>query len=92
MPVIKLFDLRVLAVFALARGRAARRDRVAFITRVTRRAGAGCVACASLSAERSVSRAASPAGASRGFLVFTGCQMWGDAKALCLRNSRAASS
>jgi hypothetical protein len=41
---------------------------------------------------RSVSRAASPAGASRGVLVFTGCQVWRDAKALCLRNSRAASS
>jgi hypothetical protein len=45
----------------------------------------------SVSPNRSVSRAA-PAGASRGVLVFTGCQVWGDAKALCLRNSRAASS
>ena len=98
-----LFDWRVLAVFALAAfGGSARRARVACVARGTRPAGIGLAgraltrgdvaAFVSVSADRSVSRAASTAGASRGFLVFTGCQVCGDPKALCLRSSRAASS
>jgi hypothetical protein len=99
LPVV-LFDVRVLAVFvcaafALAFDGAAL---VAVIFLVTREAGRvltrrGVSTIVSLSAELSVSRAASPAGAGHGvLLVFTGCHVCGDPSALCLRNSRAASS
>ena len=99
LPVV-LFDLRVLAVFAFVAvaltfdGTAL----VAVVFLVTREDGrvSACgdvSAIVSLSADFSVSRAASPAGASHGFvLVFSGCHVCGDPIALCLRNSRAASS
>jgi len=92
--------------FGLAFGGAARRARVAFLARRTRRAGIGRVtgeagraftrgeaaAWVSLSADPSVSGATSPAGPSSVLLVFTGCHACVDPNALCLRNSRAASS
>jgi hypothetical protein len=97
---VVLFDLRVLAVFAFAAFALAfdAAAVVAFIFLVTRLAGrvstCGDVSTIlSLSADLSVSRAASPAGDSRGLvLVFTGCHGRGGPLALCLRNSRAASS
>jgi hypothetical protein len=99
LPVV-LFDLRVLAVFAFAAFALALDGAalVAVMFLVTREAGrvstSGNVSTiVSLSADLSVSRAASPAGASRGLvLVFIGCHVCGGPIALCLRNSRAASS
>jgi hypothetical protein len=99
LPVV-LFDLRVLAVFAFG-AFALAFDGTALVAvtfLVTRRAGrvstCGDVSTIlSLSGEVSLPRAVSPAGASRGLvLVFTGCHGCGDPLALCLRNSRAASS
>lgn len=99
LPVV-LFDLRVLAVFTFAAFALAFDGAVfvAVVFPVVREAGrlstCGDVSTiVSLSADLSVSRAASPAGARHGLaLVFTGCQVCGDPIALCLRNSRAASS
>jgi hypothetical protein len=99
LPVV-LFDLRVLAVFTFAAFALAFDGAVfvAVVFLVIREAGrlstCGDVSTiVSLSADLSVSRAASPAGARHGLaLVFTGCQVCGDPIALCLRNSRAASS
>ena len=97
---VVLFDLRVLAVFAvaafaLAVDGAALVATTFLVTREARRVSTcGDVSTiVSLPAELSVSRAASPAGAGhRLLLVFTGCHVCGDPIALCLRNSRAASS
>ena len=94
---VVLFDLRVLAVFAVAAFALAVDGAalVAVMFLVTREAGrvSACGDASSLPADVSVSRAASPAGASDGLLlVFTGCHVCGDPIALCLRNSRAASS
>jgi hypothetical protein len=97
---VVLFDLRVLAVFAVA-AFALAVDGAALVAAtflVTREAGrvstCGDVSTiVSLSADVPVSRAALAAGASDGLLlVFTGCHVCGDPIALCLRNSRAASS
>ena len=97
-PVV-LFDFRVLAVFAFAAFALATVGAdVVGVVFVTREAGRLSIcgdasAVVSLSADLSVSRAAPPAAVSHGLaLVFTGCQVCGDPIALCLRNSRAASS
>jgi hypothetical protein len=95
-----LFDLRVVAVFTFAAFALAFDGAVfvAVVFPVIREAGrlstCGDVSTiVSLSADLSVSRSTSPAGARHGLaLVFTGCQVCGDPIALCLRNSRAASS
>jgi hypothetical protein len=97
---VGLFDLPVLAAFAFAAFAFAvdGAGLVAVMFLVTREAGrvatCGDVSTIdSLSADLSVSRAASPAGASRGrVLVLTGCHVCWDPVALCLRNSRAVSS
>jgi hypothetical protein len=99
LPVV-LFDLRVVAVFTFAAFALAFDGAVfvAVVFPVIREAGrlstCGDVSTiVSLSADLSVSRSTSPAGARHGLaLVFTGCQVCGDPIALCLRNSRAASS
>jgi hypothetical protein len=99
LPVV-VFDLRILAVlafavFALAFDRAALVAVMFLVTREAERVSTcgDLSTIVSLSADVSVSRAASPTGASRGpVLVFTGCHVCGDPIALCLRNSRAPSS
>ena len=99
VPLVVL-DLRVLALagfaaFALACADAAL---VAFVFLVTREARrfttrGDASSTVSVAADLSVSRAASPAGASVGRRwVFTGCQVCAEPMTLCLRNSRAASS
>jgi hypothetical protein len=99
LPVVRV-GLRVLAAFAFATVALAF-DPAALVSLaclVIRGAGrvstcADVAAIVALSADLSVSRAMLRAGASRGLaLMFTGCQVYEDPIALCLRNSRAASS
>jgi hypothetical protein len=94
--------LRLVAVFALPAfgltfDAAAVVTVVAFVFLVVREAGRafarGAVAAFVVSPSAdSAASTASPGGDSRGLLVFTGCQVCGEPNALCLRNSRAASS